>query len=114
MFFSIISPDHDIVSMLAPHFAARYADRPWIIYDNKRDKGVYFNTSEIIEMTLTDKQFDQLTGNLNEGVKSEEEDYYKELWKAFHKAVNIKERKNTRLLLHWMPRRYWKYLPEKQ
>ena len=114
MLFSIIAPDHDIVSMLAPHFASRYANSSWIIYDSKRDKGIYFDTSEIIEMNFTDKQFNKLMGNLNEGAKSEEEDYYKELWKAFHKAVNIKERKNTRLLLHWMPRRYWKYLPEKQ
>lgn len=113
MFFSTISPDHDIVTMLAPHFAKRYPDKPWIIYDSKRDKGVHYNTSELIEITLTDKHFDTLNGNLHEGVKSEEEDYYKELWKTFYKAVNIKERKNTRLMLHWMPRRYWRYLPEK-
>ncbi|MDR1054898.1 MAG: TIGR03915 family putative DNA repair protein [Prevotellaceae bacterium] len=113
MFFSIIGPDHDIVSLLAPHFTARYPDRPWIIYDNKRDKGVYFDTSEMIGMTLTDKQFDEYTGNLNNAVKSEKEDYYQQLWKIFYKAINIKERKNTRLLLHWLPRRYWRYLPER-
>lgn len=113
MFFSIIQPDHDIVTLLAPHFINRYADRPWVIYDSKRDKGVYFNTSDIIEIKLTDKQFDQITGKLNNDVKAEDEDMYRQLWKTYYKAINIKERKNTRLMLNHLPRRYWKYLPEK-
>ena len=113
MFFSVISPDHDIVSLLAPHLVARHPDRPWIIYDSKRDKGIYFDKAELIEMTLTDKQFNTYTWDLNKSVKAEKEDYYQQLWKTFYKSINIKERKNTRLMLHWLPRRYWKYLPEK-
>jgi probable DNA metabolism protein len=113
MFVSVIGPDHNIVNLLAPHFAKRYPDKSWIIYDNKRDKGVYFDTKEIIEMTLTDKKFNELTGELNNNIKSETEDYYHQLWKTFYKSIDIKERKNTRLLLHWLPRRYWKYMPER-
>ena len=112
LFFAAIEPDHDIVSLLAPHFARRYGSQPWVIYDRRRDKGVFCKIPEIHEITLTDKQFDTLTGDIHPQVKAEDEDLYRSLWKAYYKAINIPERKNTRLMLRLLPRRYWKYLPE--
>ena len=114
LFFAAIEPDHDIVSLLAPHFARRYGNQPWVIYDRRRDKGVFYKKPEIHEITLTDKQFNSITGDILHHVKSEDEDLYRSLWKAYYKAINIPERKNTRLMLRLLPRRYWKYLPEKQ
>jgi probable DNA metabolism protein len=66
------------------------------------------------EITLTDKQFDAITGEIKNVAKAADEDLYRSLWKAYYKAINIPERKNTRLMLRLMPRRYWKYMPEKQ
>ena len=114
LFFAAIEPDHDIVSLLAPYFARRYGSQPWVIYDRRRDKGIFYKKPEIHEITLTDKQFNTFTGDIHQQVKSEEEDLYRSLWKAYYKAINIPERKNTRLMLRLLPRRYWKYLPEKQ
>ncbi len=114
LFFSAIEPDHDIVPLLAYHFSKRYAGQKWVIYDSKRDKGIYYDGKSVQEVRLTDKQFDRLTGKIDQAAKSEEEDLYRSLWKAYYKAINIPERKNTRLMLHFLPRRYWKYLPEKQ
>jgi len=114
LFFAVIEPDHDIVSMLAPHFARRYGNQSWVIYDRRRDKGIFYEKFQIHEMTLTDQQFDVITGEIYQQVKSEDEDLYQRLWKAYYKAINIPERKNTRLMLRLLPRRYWKYLPEKQ
>ena len=114
LFFAAIEPDHDIVSLLAPHFARRYGSQPWVIYDRRRDKGIFYKKPKMHEITLTDKQFNTFTGDIHQQVKSEEEDLYRSLWKAYYKAINIPERKNTRLMMRLMPRRYWKYLPEKQ
>ena len=114
LFFAAIEPDHDIVSLLAPHFARRYGSQPWVIYDRRRDKGIFYKKPDIHEITLTDKQFNTITGDILQHVKSEDEDLYRSLWKAYYKAINIPERKNTRLMLRLLPRRYWKYLPEKQ
>jgi probable DNA metabolism protein len=114
LYFAAIEPDHDIVSLLAPHFARRYGSQPWVIYDRKRDKGIYYNKPEMHEITLTDKQFDTITGEIRNVAKAPDEDLYRALWKAYYRAVNIPERKNTRLMLRLMPRRYWKYMPEKQ
>jgi len=113
LFFAAIEPDHDIVSLLAPHFARRYGSQSWVIYDRRRDKGVFYEKREIHEITLTDQQFDAITGDILHHVKAEDEELYKRLWKAYYKAINIPERKNTRLMLRLLPRRYWKYLPEK-
>jgi probable DNA metabolism protein len=114
MYFAVIEPDHDIVTLLGPHFAARYPAQAWVIYDRRRDKGIYYDKPTLNEITLTDKQFDTMTGDLNRDMKAENEDSYRKLWKAYYDAINITERKNTRLMLRCLPRRYWKYLPEKQ
>ena len=114
LFFAAIEPDHDIVSLLAPHFARRYGSQPWVIYDRRRDKGIFYQKPEMHEITLTDKQFNTITGDIHQHVKSDDEDLCRSLWKAYYKAINIPERKNTRLMLRLLPRRYWKYLPEKQ
>ena len=114
LFFAVIEPDHDIVSLLAPHFARRYGSQSWVIYDRRRDKGILYEKHTIHEITLTDQQFDTITGDILHHVKADDEDLYRRLWKAYYKAINIPERKNTRLMLRLLPRRYWKYLPEKQ
>ena len=114
LLFAAIEPDHDIVSLLAPHFARRFGGQYWVIYDRRRDKGVFYKNREIHEIILTDQQFNTITGDILQQIKSEDEDLYRSLWKAYYKAINIPERKNTRLMLRLLPRRYWKYLPEKQ
>ena len=114
LFFSAIEPDNDILTFLAPHFARRYGAQSWVIYDLRRDKGIFWKKPDILEIILTDKQFNSITGDILQKVKSEDEDLYRSLWKAYYKAISIPERKNTRLMLRLLPRRYWKYLPEKQ
>ena len=113
LLFAAIEPDHDILSLIAPHFARRFGNQTWVIYDSRRDKGIFYKKPEMHEITLSDKQFDSITGDLLQTAKAEYEDLYRSLWKAYYKAINIPERKNTRLMLRLLPRRYWKYLPEK-
>lgn len=43
----------------------------------------------------------------------ETEGLYQKLWKQYFSSVNISARKNLKLHIQHMPRRYWKYLPEK-
>ncbi len=114
LFFSVIDPDHNILPLLGPHFANRYSGQPWVIYDSKRDKGIYYNCKELQEISLSDKQFNKLTGDIKQEIEADDEQLYRKLWKAYYKAINIPERKNTKLMLRLLPRRYWKYLPEKQ
>ena len=114
LLFAAIEPDHDILSLIAPHFSRRFGSQQWVIYDSRRDKGIFYNKSEMHEITLDDKKFDVMTGEIVQNAKGDDQDLYRSLWKAYYKAINIPERKNTRLMLRLLPRRYWKYLPEKQ
>ena len=48
------------------------------------------------------------------GVIAEEETLYQQLWQLYFASVNIPARKNMKLHIRHMPRRYWKYLTEKK
>ncbi|MES2689093.1 MAG: DUF4130 domain-containing protein, partial [Bacteroidota bacterium] len=43
----------------------------------------------------------------------EHEEWYRQLWAGYFKHTNIPSRKNIKLHLQHVPKRYWKYLPEK-
>jgi probable DNA metabolism protein len=43
----------------------------------------------------------------------EDEEIYQHLWKNYFHSVNIPARKNTKLHLRHIPKRYWKHLTEK-
>lgn len=55
-----------------------------------------------------------LKGILDEEMMAEDEKLFQDLWKRYFKALSIKERYNPRLQRQHMPRRFWKYLTEKQ
>ncbi|MDR1181486.1 MAG: DUF4130 domain-containing protein, partial [Bacteroidales bacterium] len=45
---------------------------------------------------------------------AEEECYFQATWKQYLQSISIKERKNPNLQRQHMPKRFWKYLTEKQ
>ena len=53
-------------------------------------------------------------GKLDENLMAEDEKLYQELWKGYFKSMTIKERINLKLHRQHLPKRYWKYLTEKQ
>lgn len=113
MFFAPIEPDHNILKLLAGHFRARFADQPWIIYDTKRNYGIFYDLQSVKEIVFENHRIDFNSGNVAQEVKDMDEDFYSTLWKEYYDAVNIIERQNHRQMTNLMPKRYWKYLPEK-
>lgn len=111
LFYSVIDPDHDVLPLISKHFEVRYADQPWLIYDSRRRYGIYYNLEAVSEVSLSFS--DSVASSGISSVYDESEDIYQQLWKQYFKSVNIPARKNTRLHLQHMPRRYWKYLVEK-
>ena len=59
-------------------------------------------------------EFTEENGKLNEEVLSNDDQLLQNLWRTYFKAICIKERMNPRKQLNDMPRRYWKYMTEKQ
>ncbi|WP_017258161.1 TIGR03915 family putative DNA repair protein [Pedobacter arcticus] len=109
IYFAEIEPDFNVMPIIAKHFAQRYQDQKWLIFDQKRQYGLFYNlqTVETVEMDFSDKTKDlEMLGN--------DEDLYQNLWRTYFDKTNIKARKNTRLHIQHVPKRYWKYLTEKQ
>ena len=69
-----------------------------------------------IRITFEDEAaipFDLSNGKLNDDVLSSDDQLLQNLWRTYFKAICIKERMNPRKQLSDMPRRYWKYMTEK-
>ena len=113
MYFAPIDPDHDILKLLAGHFKDRYAPQRWVIYDTRRNYGIYYDLQTIKEIVLENHRIDFSSGNIAGEVRDVDEDFYRTLWQLYYEAINIIERKNIQQMNRAMPRRYWKYLPEK-
>lgn len=114
IYFAAFHPDYDVIPLATMHFFDRFKDQQWVIYDLKREYGVYYNLKEMKEITIDTPQFSKLTGELDQNIMEEGEASYQNLWKNYVQAVTIRERLNLKLQLQHMPRRYWKYLTEKQ
>jgi len=71
---------------------------------------------EAIRVTFEDEAavpFDLSNGKLDADVLSDNDRLLQDLWRTYFKAICIKERMNPRKQLKDMPRRYWKYMTEK-
>lgn len=113
MFFALIEPDHNILWLLSHHFKSRYATQPWVIYDTRRMVGIWYDLKEVQEVQIENPAADFRTGKLHEQARDMDEDHFTRLWKAYYRSITINERANPRQMTRMMPRRYWKYLPEK-
>lgn len=114
LFFCGIEPHYDVIPMVIDHFQKRFADQKWLLYDLKRNYGVLYGNEKVEEVVISHKEFSTITGQLKDNILQEGEEFYQKLWKSYFTHINIKERKNLRLQRQHMPRRFWKYLPEKQ
>ncbi|MDQ3278893.1 MAG: TIGR03915 family putative DNA repair protein [Bacteroidota bacterium] len=112
LYYAIIEPDFNVLPLIAEHFKTRYADQRWMIYDAGRKYGMYYDLSTVSTVQIA---FAEGAGNGKDvsQVYDESEAIYQQLWQQYFKSVNIAARKNTKLHIQHMPRRYWKYLPEK-
>lgn len=114
IYFAGFSPEYNVISFGLNHFKDRFADQHWILYDLKRNYGYFFNGQSIEEITLEFNKIDKSNGKLDESVLESSETEFQNLWKQYFKAICIQERRNPKLQAQHMPKRYWKYLTEKQ
>ena len=103
------SPDHFILPALADHFTLRFGETPWAILDEKRGLCLCRTGNGPVQLipaslsAIIPEQQDPLP---------ESEIQWEELWRLYHRSINIESRKNTQLQRQFMPERYHKYLPE--
>ena len=127
-YLGVVSPDHNVLPIITDHFQDRFNDQPWLIYDAKRHYGYYYERLRVgeqssgighaapIRVTFEDEAavpFDLRNGKMDADVLSDNDQLFQDLWRTYFKAICIKERMNPRKQLKDMPRRYWKYMTEK-
>lgn len=109
VFFAKIDPDFNVIPLIRKHFKDRYQDQKWMIYDLRRNYGILYDL-EHCDFFYPDEKL-----NLDQYQQKyhEEETQYQKLWQRYFTKTNIVERKNLKLHIQHVPRRYWKYLTEK-
>lgn len=112
VYFAKICPDFNVLPLVGRFFACRFADQNWLIFDEKRYFGVYYDkdTQQLTEVV----DLDEFILTQPKKYHSEVEGRYQHLWQTYFKHVTITERKNLKHHIQQMPKRYWRYLTEKQ
>lgn len=114
IFYCAIEPDFNVLPLIARHFKDRYADQEWIIYDVRRNYGLYYDLRQVAEISMDDPAVRMMKAAVQSPeILDGKEALYDMLWKDYFKSTNIQARKNTKLHVRHVPKRYWRYLTEK-
>lgn len=109
VFFAKIDPDFNVIPLIRKHFKDRYQDQKWMIYDLRRHYGIFYDM-ENCDFFYPEEKLDLSTYQQK---FHDEEKNYQTLWQRYFTKTNIVERKNLKLHIQHVPKRYWKYLTEK-
>jgi probable DNA metabolism protein len=113
IYYASYEPKYDVLPLVVKHFTNRFADQQWIIFDVKRQYGFYYDLKETQRITFENNRLNPFSGQPDSRLLATDEKVFQTLWKNYFKAINIEERKNLKLQMQHMPKRFWKYLPEK-
>ena len=113
IFFAPIEPKYNVLALVADFFTDRFGNQKWVVYDVKRNYGIYYDLKKTETICFDKLDFDQHTGKLNDSQAAVDEHLFQSLWKSYFTSTTIKERLNPKLHRQLLPKRFWKFLPEK-
>jgi probable DNA metabolism protein len=114
IYYAPFDTKYNVLPLVIKHFENRFTDQKWIIYDTKRNYGFYYDLKCTSEFRFTDKFVSSVTNIIDKNLMDKDEQLFQELWKNYFDAMCIKERLNPKLHMQLLPKRFWKYLTEKQ
>lgn len=101
--FAEIEAENNVLEDLTAHFLRRMPGEKFVIFDKNRRKAAISIEGDIRVVDVVDLNIEE----------SDEEVFFRKLWIKFYDTISIKERENKKLMVSNMPKKYWKYLPEK-
>lgn len=101
-----ITPNNNVLPLIAPHFCDRFSCENFMIYDKTHELGFFYQTTGRREFFRAEK--------LELPPVGEEEEAYRALWKRFYDTIAIEGRKNEKLRMTHMHKRYWNNMTEFQ
>ena len=90
--FSRIGPKNNVIPFIMPHFADRLPIENFMVYDENRNLFGVHPAGEEWYLVMAGETF-----VLQEPARSEKEEGYQELFRAFHRTIGIKSRENKKL-----------------
>lgn len=113
-YYSAIEPQFNILPLIGNHFRQRFGEQNWIIHDLKRSTALIclqkrLSLSEVVEYNEKLYDYDSADSDLFDGMEVS----YQKLWKEYFKNIVIEERKNLKLQMQFIPKKYWRHLIEK-
>lgn len=96
-------PSSNITGLISHHFKDRFNQYNFIIHDRKRKIYAIYDRKNCLIGKYADEK---LESNI------EIEDEYEKFFRTYHKHLAIPERKNVRLQMNFMPKKYWKFITE--
>lgn len=102
---AVISPKNFILPFIAEHFADRFRNETFAIYDKIHNAALYYQNGNMELVQLEEALFPEA---------SEDEEQYRSLWRQFYKTVAIEDRYNPKCRMNHMPKRYWENMTEMQ
>lgn len=128
LLFAKINPKNNVLPIIAPHFADRYKNEPFIIYDERRKMAVIYKPYQFVIVDVeispeTNPAYDDNLANkknlptpaidsIASRANSAEEQKYQDLWKMFYNTIAIEGRYNPKCRMSYMPKRFWSNLTE--
>ncbi len=109
LFLALVAPRYDVLPLIRRHFEDRFADQRWIIYDTQRQYGLVYDLKVSRTLQLDPSRLPQTPADVED-----KEQHHQALWRQYYRAINIDLRNNPKLHLQHLPRRFWRYLPEKK
>ncbi|MGI6265204.1 MAG: TIGR03915 family putative DNA repair protein [Acutalibacteraceae bacterium] len=103
VFYGEISPRHQVLPLLMPHFAERFNDQPFLIQDR---------THQLAGVAKDGKWYITDSSSFTMPALAAREEAIRYLWKTFYQKVAIEERINPGLRRQHMPKKYWKHMTE--
>lgn len=113
IYYASFDPKYNVIPLTVAHFRNRFADQKWIIFDTRRKFGYYYDLKNVREITIGNQKVNFESGKVDNDVLHVSEKLFQKLWKSYYDTINIKERKNIKVHMQFLPKRFWKYLPEK-
>lgn len=112
--YAEIAPRDNVLPLLAPHFAERFSQENFLIYDCKRNQMVVHPAGQEWYLMQNVEELKMQRNEKGEKRKyySEKEQEYRELFQFFCNRISIRERENRALQCSLLPLRFQKYMTE--
>lgn len=104
MLGTVIHPKHQVLPLLRGHFCSRLPDEDFLIFDATHGTALMRKSHRVQYLAM--KHYDPGT--------DENEQNWQALWKRFFRALTIEERRNERLQMGHVFKRFWPDMCEMQ